>query len=158
MSDYFIIVNAEEDIEEVNEFKKLIHSFSPSMEILILHPLIEDLTAKIDKIMEKPGFIFFFITQNFCKSEFCKFVKDMMICNYLKKKIFKFAPVLTQSPREMMDPAKSYNIPFLLQSITPFRLYCLTKGENISNVGREQLKTNDEREYACISNFFAKFK
>ena len=153
-----IIVNTEEDENDARGVKDFIKMHSPNVEICTLRDsTLNDLTGftdsietRIETVLKRCGYIFFYITQKFCEDEHLNLLKNVIVACYINEgKANKIVPILAQPPKGQ-DPSKNYVIPFLLKSFVPLRFCRITKGEKILNLSTQVMKANDKREYDHI--------
>lgn len=149
-----LIVNVEEDEAEAQCFRDFLQSLCSDVKIWTLHGSSSKMVdAKIDAVERCCGRILFYITQKFCQNVEYQRLKEKIILSYMRKGLeTKFIPVLTQSTKET-DSVRRYEIPFLLKSVAPIRLFRLTKGERISALSMDAMRVADKWMYDEIVKF-----
>ena len=156
-----LIVNALEDETDAYSLKVFIQNHYPDIEIWTLHEPINDPIGdfydpemKMGIIRQKFGYIFFFITDKFCQNNFLNIHKNVIVSSYFRNGIVnRIIPVLTKPPNEL-----HYDIPFLLKSLGPLRLYRITKGDRLSNLSPRDMEENNKNEHDHILQYLNKIK
>lgn len=150
-----IVVNAIEDEADANAFKDFIKRHASKLKVRTLYKSIEDtIFTKLENVLDAGGYVFFYLTKNFCENVLCNYMTKEVIETYVRQGITdRFIPILTQSQKE-----KKYAIPLGLRTVRPIRLYRITRGESISKLTFELMEGNDTLEYEYIVRLFNKLE